>query len=216
MNLLLNNDDWTKTAVFYEDASHYVGNIYGGYAAFPTGEMLWAGSTIDPVNDRLTATVNWGLEVPPDGGEVWFLVLLDGVVVFAEQLIYVSDITEGSFEIDILAAGTPSITTSGSPTDLYPQVNAYDQIGWFDITPTTEPVEQQLPWWYCAPAEAPTPCPVRPTTFVPFDEYDADFKYPLASSRVPSKIPVPEGCVTCSADIEEITCEDPPIDPPEE
>jgi hypothetical protein len=44
------------------------------------------------------------------------------------------------------------------------------------------------PWWYCPPKSPPEECPTRPVGFVPFSEYDADFKYPLGSSRSPNKI----------------------------
>ena len=61
-----------------------------------------------------------------------------------------------------------------------------------------------LPWWYCTPKEPVTPCPIRATTFIPFAEYDAEFKYPLKSSRVPSKVlgsDLDEGCPTCSPNL---------------
>lgn len=65
------------------------------------------------------------------------------------------------------------------------------------------------PWWYCVPKPAPTPCPTRSTEFVPLAEYDADFKFPVASSRVPSKVAHvdEEGCTPCSPDL--ITPTDP-------
>lgn len=54
-----------------------------------------------------------------------------------------------------------------------------------------------LPWWMCPPKETIEPCPIRPTGFVPFDEYDVDFKFPLSSSRVPAKNPISTDCITC-------------------
>lgn len=40
------------------------------------------------------------------------------------------------------------------------------------------------------PLEEPLPsCPIRPVGFVPLDEYDVNFKYPLASSRKPAPRP---------------------------
>lgn len=68
-----------------------------------------------------------------------------------------------------------------------------------DPEPEPEPEPRKLPWWLCAPPTPKPPCPVRPplTGFVPFSEYDADFKYPLKSSRVPSPIKKDDGCIAC-------------------
>lgn len=71
---------------------------------------------------------------------------------------------------------------------------------WEDDPPDPDP-EPVLPWWLCVPKDPPEPCPVRPTGFVPFSEYDEDFKYPLASSRVPSQINRPDDCVVCAPTI---------------
>lgn len=53
------------------------------------------------------------------------------------------------------------------------------------------------PNWGCKPFVPLEPCPVRPTGFVPFSEYDNNFKYPLASSRKPAppKVLVRSVCV---------------------
>lgn len=68
------------------------------------------------------------------------------------------------------------------------------------VTIEVTKVDKKLPWWYCVPKTPPIPCPVRPTGFIPFADYDVGFKYPIASSRMPSKIQKTdeEGCVTCS------------------
>ena len=50
------------------------------------------------------------------------------------------------------------------------------------------------PWWLCKPKPPVVPCPVRPTTFVEFKDYDKDFTYPLASSRVPARVIQGEDC----------------------
>lgn len=65
-----------------------------------------------------------------------------------------------------------------------------------DITAPQE-VVRCLPWWLCSPKTPKPPCPERPTEFVPFSDYDQDFKYPLASSRVPLKIERPDDCIVC-------------------
>lgn len=66
------------------------------------------------------------------------------------------------------------------------------------VTITVTAVAGNLPWWYCIPEEPVTPCPVRSTTFVEFKDYDVNFKYPVASSRVPSSIQNSEECGGCS------------------
>lgn len=57
---------------------------------------------------------------------------------------------------------------------------------------------EYLPANLCPPKEPLEPCPVRPVGFIPLSEYDQDFKYPLASSRVPSSRKKLEGCGSCS------------------
>lgn len=66
------------------------------------------------------------------------------------------------------------------------------------VTITVTAVAANLPWWYCVPKEPMTPCAVRTTEFVTFAEYDLAFKYPVASSRVPSPIQKLEECEGCS------------------
>lgn len=100
----------------------------------------------------------------------------------------------------------------GAPPGPY----GYEQIGQIQIIPVADPVEppepverpmitakvsvlvtRMLPWWMCLPKKPVTPCPVRPTGFVPFSQYDSEFKFPLASSRKPSRIRRDEDCVAC-------------------
>lgn len=52
-------------------------------------------------------------------------------------------------------------------------------------------------WWLCCPKPEPDPVPERPTDFVPLDQYDLEFTYPLKSSRKPSRNPLQDGCVNC-------------------
>ena len=52
-------------------------------------------------------------------------------------------------------------------------------------------------WWLCCPKPDPDPVPERPTGFVPLDQYDLEFTYPLKSSRKPSRNPLQDGCVNC-------------------
>lgn len=85
------------------------------------------------------------------------------------------------------------------------------------ISPVAEAViPTGLPWWYCTPKLPAEPCSERPEGFVPFSEYDADFKFPLASSRVPSKVKRPDDCFTCSPTLIEASvtvCEPEPEGP---
>jgi len=65
-------------------------------------------------------------------------------------------------------------------------------------------------WWLCIPEEPVPAPPTRPVGFVPLAEYDLDFKYPLASSRVPAPTntaPMEEGCFGCGPEI--VECPDP-------
>lgn len=58
-----------------------------------------------------------------------------------------------------------------------------------------------LPWWLCVRPDPPEPCPVRVNPveeFVGFNDYDANFKFPLASSRKPMKIERPADCIVCA------------------
>lgn len=84
------------------------------------------------------------------------------------------------------------------------------------ITPVQEvvPPTRVLPWWLCVRPDPPEPCPVRTNPaeeFVPYDDYDADFKFPLASSRKPMKIVRPQGCVACGPNLTDAV--DPEPDP---
>jgi hypothetical protein len=51
------------------------------------------------------------------------------------------------------------------------------------------PEANKQPWWYCPEKEPEVPCPERPTGYVPYDEYDIGFKFPLASSRKRRPLP---------------------------
>lgn len=76
------------------------------------------------------------------------------------------------------------------------------------------PTPGSRPWWLCVRPDPPEPCPVRinpAEEFVDFENYDADFKFPLASSRKPMKIERPIDCIVCAPTlIDEI-----PPEPPE-
>lgn len=59
------------------------------------------------------------------------------------------------------------------------------------------PDSDSTPWWLCKPKDPVEPCPIRTTEFVEFANYDADFKYPLSSSRKPVFVIRPDGCIVC-------------------
>lgn len=89
---------------------------------------------------------------------------------------------------------------------------AFSFIPEYFIESVDPPVVRVLPWWMCPPREQPEPCPVRPTTFVTLENYDPNFKFPLASSRQPSKIKTPFECVSCHP----VLLDEPdPVDPPD-
>lgn len=119
----------------------------------------------------------------------------------------------------------------GAPPGPY----GYEQIGQIQIIPVADPVEpsepveqpmitakvsvlvtRKLPWWMCLPKKPVTPCPVRPTGFVPFSEYDSEFKFPLASSRKPSRIKRDADCIACRPVVgdEPVEPTPDPVDPP--
>lgn len=54
------------------------------------------------------------------------------------------------------------------------------------VVPPVAPVSSN--WWVCPP-KILLPCPLRPSTFVPFADYDVSFKFPVASSQVASQEP---------------------------
>lgn len=62
---------------------------------------------------------------------------------------------------------------------------------------------EYLPASLCPPKEPLAPCPVRPAGFIPLDEYDVQFKYPLASSRKPSPHFKLEECGACNPNLPE-------------
>lgn len=86
---------------------------------------------------------------------------------------------------------------------------------WVEEDEPPEP-EKKLPWWMCVPLPPKPPCPVRPplTGFVPFDQYDADFKYPLKSSRVRAALKSNPDCVACGPVVEVPVEPEVPVDPP--
>ena len=69
---------------------------------------------------------------------------------------------------------------------------AFTPLVWIDDPEPPPPGNR--PWWLCVRPAPLEPCPVRINPveeFVDFKNYDADFKFPLASSRKPMKIERP-------------------------
>lgn len=87
--------------------------------------------------------------------------------------------------------------------------------GWVEgDVPPVDPPTFVRPWWMCVPAPEPTTPPVRPIGFVSLADYDADFRFPLASSRVQAKTLQEElGCTDCGPNILEIDDGGPDPDP---
>lgn len=146
---------------------------------------------------------------PQTGGEGFLNVIQDNTVVFSQSLNDGMPVT-GSVNLVCEEGSFYKVMVTASAGG-YDYTNFYDFMA--TLTPADAPVPTVAPWWLCPPKEPVEPCPVRPTGFVPFDQYDADFKYPLASSRVPSKVVLAEDCISCSP--ASTTNIDPPAPEPE-
>lgn len=197
MNILTDLLSWTLYDNVSVEDDHFVLDIWGSDASSVTGSIEWAQPTA--AGDRFTGELVWEITTPP-ASDVWFILLNDeGGQLFSHQL-YGEDMpTSGSVSIDVaLPVGAIPYTTIGvAPDNVFQNPPGTDHIG--TITLTSAVSISTAPWWYCAPKE-PVVCPVRPTEFVPFSEYDADFKYPLASSRVAKPVPKTAAgeCQPCS------------------
>ena len=147
-------------------------------------------------------------EFNPDGSQQVYIKIISQ----SDGMIYEEEIfggATGHVNVELVEGQNYSIniTTSGG-------MDSHSFYGFSALLVPVMPAPiGRLPWWLCVRPDPPEPCPVRPTEFVPFDQYDADFKYPLASSRVPLKITKPEGCVVCAPTL--VDAVDPPDPEPE-
>lgn len=121
----------------------------------------------------------------------------------------------GRITVDVRAGNTYHIVVTFYDDGINP-VSFYGFEG--IITPIQEvaPPTRVLPWWLCVRPDPPEPCPVRTNPaeeFVHFEDYDADFKFPLASSRKPMKIVRPQGCVACGPNLTDAVDPEPDPDP---
>jgi hypothetical protein len=110
----------------------------------------------------------------------------------------------GTLEADLSDGNFYTIMLTNGP-DSYYSANFFSIDGIIDPLGDAPYVPVVPPWWLCLAAEEPTdPPPVRidpAVEFVDLKNYDADFRYPLASSRVPSKINREAGCVACAPEL---------------
>lgn len=135
-----------------------------------------------------------------------------------------SALEESTILDQVVVLGQPTrVTIETAPNHDYRIIFTYISSGYYYgnfyyvdalITPIISEVSVSIPWWACVRPDPPEPCPVRANPaeeFVPFDDYDADFKFPLASSRKPMKIVRPQGCVACGPNLTDAV--DPEPDP---
>lgn len=110
-----------------------------------------------------------------------------------EHEVTLADVTPESVNQEFVGIGSIGLDADADPPQFIRCI--YEWQVWIEES------ESVPPWWMC-PVPAPVePCPIRTSDFVPFDEYDADFKFPQNSSRVPAKNPRPIDCITCRPNI---------------
>lgn len=120
-----------------------------------------------------------------------------------EHEVTIEDITPESVNQEFVGIGS-----IGTAPDVDPPLFARTAYEWQIWVDDTRP-----PWWMCPVPTPVEPCPIRTTDFVPFDQYDVDFKFPQSSSRVPAKNPRPTDCITCRPNIIDPVIPEP--EPPE-
>lgn len=178
--------EWNAAAKQYEflidssGASVMVDLLYSNAPA-EAGDVLKGIFRIDGIN---VDTVD----------DTFFVIEIDGGMV-VQSLVQVPF----EYEIDLECDGGELYTislhrSSGGQQRIY----SLESVLIPTADPTPDPSGTRRPWWLCVPKAPVEPCPVRPAGFIPFGEYDQDFKYPLASSRVPAKSKRPTDCIACA------------------
>lgn len=110
-----------------------------------------------------------------------------------EHEVTLADITPESVNQEFVGLGSIGLDADADPP-LFIRC-LYEWQVWIEES------ESVPPWWMCPVREPVEPCPVRPTTFTTFAEYDSDFKFPLSSSRVPAENPRPTDCISCRPNV---------------
>lgn len=127
-----------------------------------------------------------------------------------------SKFPQGTLEAEVTEGNNYTIMLT-SASDSYYSANFFSIDGIIDPLGDAPYVPKVLPWWLCIatpPSEDPPIVRDDPSiTFVPFAEYDADFRYPLASSRVASKIKNEVGCIVCGPNLIDIVEPEPEPEP---
>ena len=137
----------------------------------------------------------------PTTGDAAFLTIVEngGTVVHETNLVTTP---EGNISFKVTEGNSYQIILSTSEGSYYS--GSFQSIEG-TISPFGTAVTVVPPWWLCLRPEEPTePPPVRPdpaAQFISLAQYDADFRYPLASSRVPSKIKRELGCIVCGPEL---------------
>lgn len=123
----------------------------------------------------------------------------------------ISSGVSGRITVPVRAGYNYDIVLSGGSSVYYHADYFYNFEGIF--TPYQEPVVTgRLPWWLCVPKVTPAPCPDRSSDFVSFRDYDTEFKFPMASSRVPLKTTRLPDCIACRPNL--IDADHPEPEPP--
>lgn len=198
-NLLLDQTLWEAVDASF-DTGQCTFNIGGTYAVHPSGSIQLIDSIPADATLRANCTVTLGGEVYPTPN---FFIESNGDILFTHSLV-----DGGTFTFDI-----PLTDYLNGSLHIYADSPyGYESFGNVIVVPIADVPEEPgengtSPWWLCDTKPTVTPCPVRPQGFVPFNEYDADFTYPLASSRVPMKLDSTssENCVPCNP----VTTDDP-------
>ena len=138
-------------------------------------------------------------------GPAYINVIVDKAVAFSQE---VSAGSTGRITVNTTGGLDCKIILAQYADDTLPE--AFEAIG-MSLVPVANAAPVALPWWFCPP-KAPVPvCPTRQEGFVPFSEYDPDFTFPTASSRVAAKKVMAEECGGCSPNL--VPCE-PAVPPP--
>lgn len=221
-NLLLNPDLWTDgsgqspppiwNGTFWEILPEE------GINRFFEIRLINAPSVIQN-GDTLTGTFQWTMDTPSP--LTWYLNLaqydvLNGRTIIDSIPFDFNVETPFSFDLTPYVGVERDIYLLFTNTEDYPYTVASYGLG-ITLHPTVNPDPVTcLPWWLCTPRDPPEPCPVRVNPveeFVGFNDYDANFKFPLASSRKPMKIERPDDCIACRPTLVDEVAPGPDPDP---
>ena len=141
--LLNSNDGWELTSATYNSPDWTV-ELNGTSGYKPNGSMLYLPGIS---GDTLTAMVNYSKESYDWTGDVFFLVLLDSVVIYSQSLWtednYVPQTGTFQLEVTLPHSGNVLITTSTSSTEVHP-FSGYDAVGVLSVTGHADPLPEAV------------------------------------------------------------------------